>query len=67
MTVFKEKLKEHWDMVLVRFNELASEIEFSNRIVNCARIDMITRKPEYKTKRGYFKKLLSSGKSKNKW
>ena len=75
LSVYKEKLKEAWTDLLVSFNEIISEIDIKKikkllideklviEILS-VRIDLISRRPEFKSTKGSIRKFLHKHKSK---
>lgn len=67
--VYKLKLKEYWTQILLTFNEMISEVDVKqvkeifedDEIVVellSVRIDMVRRKPEFKTSKKSIRKFL---------
>ena len=67
--VYKMKLKEYWTNILLTFNETISELDI-NQVKNMfgddgivieilsVRIDMVKRRPEFKSKKKSIRKFL---------
>lgn len=73
--VYKIKLKEYWTNILLTFNEIISELNIDlikNQFENddivieilSVRIDMVSRKPEFRTNKRSIKKFLQKHKHK---